>query len=148
MQKKIIATIILLLALCFSGLTVHSDPLAEGKKKAREEDKAMVVYFFSKYCSYCEEMDRTVLGDKEINTILKRDLIYLRIDAEKNVETARKKGVRGSPTTVLIDSKGKRIEKIPGYIEKKRFKTILSYLKGKKYEATGTRVFMTTTEPQ
>jgi thioredoxin-related protein len=127
-------------------MAAQADPIHDGKKRAKEEGKTMVVYFYSQFCSYCEEMDRTVLGDKEIAATLKKDFIYLRIDAEKNTDIARKNGVRGYPTTMLIESNGKKIDKIPGYIEKKRFKLILSYLKGKHYKTVGMREFLTTAE--
>ena len=146
MQKRLTTGIIILAAICFFHITVHADPIQEGKRRAKEEGKAVVVYFFSQFCSYCEAMDRAVLGDKEIAAVLKKDFIYLRIDAEKNLDITRKNGIRGYPTTMLIESNGKRIDTMPGYIEKKRFKLILSYLKGKHYKTMGLRVFLTTAE--
>jgi thioredoxin-related protein len=127
-------------------MDAQADTMQDGKKRAKEEGKAMVVYFFSQFCPYCEEMDRTVLGDKEIAVTLKKDFVYLRIDAEKNTDIARKSGIRGYPTIMLTESNGKKIDKIPGYIEKKRFKLILSYLKGKHYKTMGIREFLTIAE--
>ncbi len=93
-------------------------------------------------------MDRAVLGDKEISCMhSKRDFIYLRIDAEKNPDITRKNGIRGYPTTIVNGKyTEKQLTQIPGYIEKKRFKLILSYLKGKHYKTMSLREFLTTAE--
>ena len=79
-------------------------------------------------------MERDVLNDREIGNVLKKDIIYLGVDVEKSADTAARYGVRGYPTTVLINDKGKMIARIPGYIPKDDFKKILVFLTGKYYE--------------
>ena len=111
-----------------------AEPVTDAKKRAKEEDKALVVYFFSRYCGYCEAMDKDVLNEKEVNALLKRDTVYVRIDVDKDPETARKHNVRGFPTTLLVANTGKTIGKIPGYIPREAFKKILLILKGRYYE--------------
>lgn len=135
MVRKIIPATLLAVVLLVTS--VHADILSEGKKRAREEDKSMVVYFFSRYCTYCEAMERDVLADKDIGTILNRDMIYLKIDVDGNEAIARRNGVWGYPTTILMENTGKPIVKIPGYIPKKDFKAILAYAKGKHYKVMG-----------
>lgn len=127
--------VVLLLSIIFLGHTiVYASPLSEGKKRATEEDKAMVIYFFSKYCGYCSAMDHNVLSDKEISNVLKKEFIYIRVDADKNPEITKINGVRGYPTTLLTESNGKTIALIPGYISKNEFRKILLYLKEKQYK--------------
>jgi thioredoxin-related protein len=79
-------------------------------------------------------MDRDVLNDKEINPVLKKDTVYMRINVSKKKDLASLYAVRGYPTTVLLEPSGKRIAQIPGYINKKEFKKILSFLKEKHYK--------------
>ena len=93
-------------------------------------------------------MDRDVLNDKEISGTLKREVIYLRIDVDKNTDIARKYDIRGYPTTLLMEGSGKTIALIPGYISKKEFKKILFYLKGKHYKTTNLGEFLRTTKRQ
>jgi thioredoxin-related protein len=139
----------LLLCILFCGHTaLNANPISDGKKKAKEEDKAMVVYFFSKYCQYCTAMDHDVLSDKEIIGSLKREFVYLRIDADKSSDLARKHGVRSYPTTLLMENAGKTIVQIPGYISKKEFKTVLLYLKGKHYKTTNLGDFLKAAKAQ
>ena len=116
--------------------------MTDGKKRAKNEDKPMVVYFFSKDCPYCKQMERDVLKDKEIANSLNKDVVYTTIDVDKRTDIANAYGVWGFPTTLLLESTGKRIAQIPGYIGKNDFKMILSYLKGKHYKTMGLGEFL------
>jgi len=79
-------------------------------------------------------MDRDVLNDNEINPILKKDIVYIRVNVNKKTELPRLYGIRGYPTTSLLDPSGKLIVQIPGYINKNVFKMILQFLKDKHYK--------------
>jgi thioredoxin-related protein len=87
-------------------------------------------------------MDRDVLNDKEINPVLKKEIVYIRIDVEKKTELASLYAIRGYPTISLLEPSGKRIAQVPGYIPKKEFKKILSFLKGKHYKTMTLREFL------
>lgn len=87
-------------------------------------------------------MDRDVLNDKEINPILKKDVVYVRIDVDKKTELASLYAIRGYPTIALLEPSGKRIAQVPGYIPKKDFNKILSFLKGKHYKTMTLREFL------
>ena len=134
--------------LLFGHAVLNANPISDGRKKQKKKTRQMVVYFFSKYCEYCTKMDQDVLNDKEISGTLKREVIYLRIDVDKNTEIAKKYGVWGYPTTLLVESSGKTIARIPGYISKKEFKKILLYLKGKHYKTTSLGDFLKTEKTQ
>ncbi len=82
-------------------------------------------------------MDRSVLGDKDIETTLKKDFIYVRIDGEKAGELARLYGVRGFPSSWFLEPSGARIFEAPGYMDRPLFKKVLQYVKGGYYKTTG-----------
>lgn len=136
-MRTILKTAVLLSTLFLFSTALSATPASADKKKQKEESRARVVYFFSKYCEYCNMMDHDVLSDKEIGDMLEKDVAYLRVNVDKNPETARKYGVRGYPTTVLEEDTGRMIAQIPGYISKKEFKKILFFLKEKRYKTTG-----------
>jgi len=127
-------TLFLVFALFFCAFPAHADPVTDGLKRARAQEKAAVIYFYSQYCPYCDAMDSNVLNDNVISASLKKDFVYIRADIDKSPGLARKYQIRGYPTTVLTESSGRIIVKIPGYIPKKDFQRILSYLKGKHYK--------------
>lgn len=130
----------------FAFTILNANPITVGKKRAKEEEKEMVVYFFSKYCQYCIAMEKDVLGDREIRDILKREVIYVRVNVDRDLDVAKKHGVFGYPTTLIAESTGKTVAQIPGYIPKKEFKKILLFLKGKHYKTTSLRDFLKTTK--
>jgi thioredoxin-related protein len=87
-------------------------------------------------------MDKEVLAEKDINAILKKSVIYQRIDIEKREELARFYGVRGYPTTAFLEPNGQRIMQIPGYIEKNDFKKLLAFVRGKHYKTMNFKEFL------
>jgi thioredoxin-related protein len=141
-MKKAALPTLLMLIIFFVNAALYAETLSEAKRKARNEGKATVLYFFSKHCSYCRAMDHDVFDDKEISDTLKKDVVYLRIDVDKSPGAARTCGVWAYPTTLLLESTGKRITQIPGYVSKSDFRKILSYLKGKRYKTMGLGDFL------
>lgn len=132
LRKLFIATLIVCTIL-FSYDRLSANPLSAAKKRARDEGKGLVIYFFSEYCRYCIKMEKDVLSDKEIRDILKKELVYLKIDIDKDPGVTREQSIFGYPTTIFAEHNGKTIVKIPGYIPKKEFKKILFFLKEKLY---------------
>ncbi len=122
--------------------TARADAVSDGLKRARSQKKEAVMYLYSQYCPYCDAMDRNVLNDSDISPMLKKDFVYIRVDVDKRPDLARKYQVRGYPTTILIDSDGRTIAKMPGYIPKNDFKKMLSYLKGKHYKTMSPTDFL------
>jgi thioredoxin-related protein len=121
---------------------VVADEYSEAMKKAKTEDKPVVIYFYSKYCRYCDAMDRDVLFDKEIKKTLSDETVYLRVDVDKEQQITALYNVRGYPTTYLLDPAGNRIVSIPGYRSKNDFKKFLAFLKGRHYKKMSLRTFM------
>jgi thioredoxin-related protein len=146
--RRITQIAVLLSAFLLCTVVLSANSATGVRKGAKEEKRDRVVYFFSKYCEYCTEMDRNVLSDKEIRGALERDVAYFRIDVDKNPETAKKYSVWGYPTTLLMESTGKTIARIPGYISKKEFKRILQYMKEKRYKTTKLGAFLKTERPE
>jgi thioredoxin-related protein len=140
--KQFLKTIALLVVVLITSTTVYADEWDTALKKAKKEDKPVVLYFFTAHCSYCQAMDKEVLAEKEVSTVLKKNAVYLRIDVEKREDLARFYGVRGYPTTTLLEPNGQRIAQIPGYIEKNNFKKLLAFVKGKYYKTMNLKEFL------
>ena len=140
--KQFLKTIALLVVVLITSNTVCADEWDMALKKAKKEDKPVVLYFFTAYCSYCRAMDKEVLADKEVSATLKKNAVYLRIDVEKRDDLARFYGVRGYPTTTFLDPNGQRIAQIPGYVEKDDFKRVLAFVKGKHYKTMNLKEFL------
>jgi len=87
--------------------------------EVKEENKAMVVCFFSKYCEYWDMTDHDVLSDREIRGTLERDVVCFRADVDKNPDTA-KKGVSGiTLQPFLLKTPAKRLPGHPAVFRRK-----------------------------
>lgn len=64
---------------------------------------AMALYFFTTWCKYCREFEKEVLGDSEVQRFLAK-FPRAQIDAEKEKDLAKKYGVTGYPTFLVINS--------------------------------------------
>ena len=133
---------LLIIAITWVGqAAVLADDYTDSLKRAKAEDKAVILYFFSKSCGYCTMMEKQVLADKEIAASMKNDVVSLRIDVDAKPDLAAKYNIRGYPTTGILEPSGKIVIRVPGYLEKKEFKLVLAYAKGKAYKTASLREY-------
>lgn len=141
-MKYIKISILFLILLLGVSATLLADDLGAAMKKAKKEDKPLILYFFTNYCPYCLAMDQDVLADRDIRTFLKNKAVYLRINADKRNDLTKFYSVLGYPTTSFLEPSGHRIIQIPGYIEKQDFRKVLAYATGKHYKTIGLMDFL------
>lgn len=96
-------------------------------KIAEKENKAVLILFTgSDWCGFCVRLHDDVLVKKDFTKLLKKDIVAVYLDFPRNKsmteeakkyngELAQKYGVRGFPTTVLLNKKGEEIGRLPGY---------------------------------
>lgn len=132
---------LLLLILLFSGLYSSSVKFIEqmkyetnfeiALKKAKNEDKVLMMIATTQSCPWCRKMERQTLSKDEINTIIQNDFIPLSVDQDlKNFPS--KYEVKVVPTVYFINGKdGNIINKTLGYKNKKDLKKILVDVKRK-----------------
>jgi len=111
-------------------------------KAAKRDNKPVLLYFFSRSCYYCRLMDGKTLASKEIDAMLKKDFVYLRIDVDKSTDLGRLYHISGTPSSWFLESSGKRIGEIPGYVEAKNYGYILQYVKGKIYNKMDLQAYL------
>jgi len=69
-----------------------------------------VVVFTTTFCSECRTAKAIV---KDVVKDFK-DIAYVEVDAESNLELARRIDIRSTPTTIFLDSKGFEIARAKG----------------------------------
>ena len=72
--------------------------------------KATIVQFSTTFCSECrtaKAIVKDVVKDYE-------DITYIEVDAESNLDLARRVDIRSTPTTIFLDSKGFEIARAKG----------------------------------
>ena len=141
-MKKMLPLLMVMVMLVFRagpGLAQDYDAALKAAKRAQ---KPLLLYFFSKSCGYCVEMDRTTLVDKEVDTMLKKDFVFLRVDTDKSRELTRLYRISGTPSSWFLDASGKPLGEMPGYIKAKDYKKILEFVKGKYYARMDLQQFL------
>jgi thioredoxin-related protein len=132
----------------FSGSDVVWRDYSEGIKLARSQDKPVVIDFFAEWCKWCKVMDKETFSDPEISDKLSRDYIAIRIHTDQNPDEkinfknhtltkqdlAMMLGVQGLPTVVFMDKEENLITKVPGFIKKDMFLSMLGYMKDECYK--------------
>jgi thioredoxin-related protein len=119
----------------------------EGLAKAGKENKFVLVDFYTNWCHWCKVMDEKTFQEANVAKKLQQRFVKIRLNAEAdnetvtfqnkkytNVEFTQAFGVNGYPSLAFLDSKGKVITLIPGYVPAEEFITILNYIDQKCYE--------------
>jgi len=91
----------------------------------------MVVDFYTDWCKWCKIMDDSVFVDPNVIQ-LSAEMVFAKINAEEDTVTAKKYGVSGYPTIVLMKPDGEEIDRIYGYMPAPDFVNQINlYLEGK-----------------
>ncbi len=76
--------------------------------------RPVLLTFSTGWCGWCRRLERTTFQDPRF-VDLARQMVALQVDAEKQPALAQLFRVRGYPTTVILDRRGKEIGRIVGY---------------------------------
>jgi thioredoxin-related protein len=111
-------------------------------RTAKNENKPLLLYFYSNTCYYCNVMDKDTLADNGVSATLRHDFVFLRIDVDRSKDLARLYRITGTPSSWFLEPSGKRLFEAPGYVQKSDYKTILEYVKGKYYDSMDLMAYM------
>jgi len=114
-----------------NSLALHSVKyeLFEGAlKKAKLENRVIIIKATSKFCHYCKKMDREVLSDDDVLSKLKKDFVLVSVDVYKSSLPMGLK-YKVTPTYFFVDADKKVLKVVPGALSKEDFLTILEELK-------------------
>ncbi len=105
-------------------LTQYDSALAQ----ANAENKVVLMDFSgSDWCGWCKKLDREIFGTAEFMDYADKKLVLLKVDFPKkarlsaepekqNMDLARKYGIEGFPTVILLDS-AENVVGTLGYIQ-------------------------------
>lgn len=147
---------VLLIIFGAAGISAQ-DNFEDALKKAKTENKRVIVDVYTDWCGWCKKMDADAYSNKDIKKIIEDNFIFIKLNAEgKNKINYNGKqyteeelsfyfDVFSFPTTVFLEPDGKLIEfkydkspmkNVPGYFKADEFKKILNYFKDGNYKDT------------
>ncbi|WP_442845111.1 thioredoxin family protein [Leeuwenhoekiella sp. H156] len=119
-MKRIILLILIIhtYSLSFAqGVQFSGTDLDAALVKAKEENKAIFIDFYTSWCAPCKIMDKDVFTQKQVGDYLNSKFVNLKINAEKEgKDLAAKYGIRAYPTFVMLDKYGNLLHIFAGGI--------------------------------
>jgi thioredoxin-related protein len=97
--------------------------------QATKENKQVLLDFTgSDWCPYCIQMDREVLDKSQFESFASRNLVLVKLDyprrkklpaneSQQNHQLQQQYSIEGYPTYVLLDSHGKEVKRVVGYVD-------------------------------
>ena len=84
--------------------------ISEGEFDGKYGSRLTILQFSTTFCSECRTAKAIV---KDVVKGYK-DIIYVEVDAESNLDLVRRVDIRSTPTTIFLDSKGFEVARAKG----------------------------------
>ena len=133
-MKKIILFIFLFNVFSFAQVNFSKITLDKAELRANNENKKILIDFYTDWCIPCKELDKYIFEDSTISKYINDNYVSLQINAESDY--GRKIGKelnlqKAYPTVMFISSDGKEIDRIVGliYTPNKYLQKIKDYTK-------------------
>ncbi|AXG11167.1 thioredoxin family protein [Haloplanus rubicundus] len=118
----------------YHGDTRWQTNMSAAQATAVAEDKPIVVYFWTTWCTYCEDYNREVYADPAVQSELD-DFVKVAVNLDSDEPSAsrlqRTYNVNYPPQHVIVTPDGEVLVRINGYAETSDFR---SYLEAGKRE--------------
>mgnify|MGYP005841870013 CR=1 FL=1 len=89
--------------------------LSDALAAAQEADNLVLVDAYADWCVWCKKLEKETFSDPKVQAQMKK-FILLKIDTDGQPDLARRFGVTGLPTTLVLDAKGKVVLSQPGFM--------------------------------
>jgi thioredoxin-related protein len=114
----LVITFITFVKLCATdtGIVFRPVEYSEIFKIAKEEKKAVLLYFYFDGCTACQKMTKEVFVEEEVASFYNEKFVCLKVNTKKaeGVEISKKYNIQPCPAFVYLDSSGKLLHKIVG----------------------------------
>lgn len=90
--------------------------------EAGKKSQPVMVDFYTDWCGWCKRLDATTYQDASVGAAC-RDLVCVKVNAEKERGIAQRFSVMSYPTIVFLDSSGEFVDHIVGYLPPDGFRT-------------------------
>jgi thiol:disulfide interchange protein len=86
----------------------------EAMERARDKNRPVMIDFYTDWCSWCKQLDRTTYADQ---AVMKRaeEFVSLKVDADDQRPLAARYKVGAFPTILFINPEGIEIHRVVGF---------------------------------
>ena len=133
MKKYIILSLLVLIAVISISSVSSADSnqivdglnstfdINQGLEDAQTNNKSVFLIFDQDSCYYCDLLKQDVLSDSDVQKQLNENYNVVFVDINEQYDIAADFQVMGTPTCIVIDSNGKEIARIDGYMSDDEF---------------------------
>lgn len=104
-----------------AGDAFHKLSFDDALKKAKAENKLVMVDFYADWCGPCKHLDRTTWTDPDVQKWLSDKTIAIKIDIDEQKKLAEKYNIESIPALVFFRGDGTEVERAVGYRDPKQF---------------------------
>lgn len=101
------------------GIHFFKGTFQEALEKAQAENKPIFLDIYATWCGPCKMLKKYTFSDKEVGDYYNANFINIAVDGEttEGRELANNFNIKGYPTLLIVDKKGKQVAKQVGFIE-------------------------------
>lgn len=92
-----------------------TESVLDARSQQKKTGRPILVYVTADYCGHCRRMERDTWSNPDVAQQISENFIALKLDAEKHEELVSKLGVKGLPSTLIVDADGTGSDTIVGY---------------------------------
>jgi thiol:disulfide interchange protein len=95
---------------------------------ARAQRRLVMVDLYTDWCVWCKKLDSDVYTDPAVEKEVARGFVPLKLNPEKQKEgadLAAKHAVQGYPCILFLDSSGKLVSRLDGFVPAEQFVKVL-----------------------
>ena len=102
----------------------------EGLAVSKAEKKKVFLHFYADWCVFCAKMARETFQNPAVVSYLNNNFISVRVNTDKEPDTAMRYGVTGLPSTWFLTRMGEAIGTVPGFIPPEILLSMLKEVNG------------------
>ncbi|MFH1368462.1 MAG: thioredoxin family protein [Elusimicrobiota bacterium] len=100
----------------------------EALQVSAQSGKPVMADFYADWCGWCKKLDEDTYSDSEVIK-LSKGFVCVKVDADVDGASSKKYDIRGLPTILFTDAKGKVIHRIGGYLGPRDFASVMRSIK-------------------
>jgi len=113
-----------------------------GLAEAKESGKLVMIDFHADWCKYCKKMDKETFSHADVIARVEAAYVPVSVDTQRDKATAAKYGVKSLPTMWFLESDGKPITQLPGFLPAADFGKVLDFISTRSFESMSFQDFV------
>ena len=112
-----------------NGIKFQEITFSQALTQAKKDHKYIFMNVYAVWCAPCTNLKKTTFQSNKIGSAFNKSFINISVDAEKGegIDLSRKYEVTAHPLMLVINSEGKVVKRILGYVKEDQ---LLSEVKG------------------